>query len=89
MKLKDLKEWVNSLTETELEQNLLYNSEEYSLSGRIDKIEKAKEDLYYTGEDDPAPLYTLTEIQEDYEEDEIKYLGFFIEIPKGSYYIKF
>ena len=45
MKLKDLKKWVNSLTNEQLEQDLLYNSEEYSISGKVHKIEKAKQDL--------------------------------------------
>jgi hypothetical protein len=49
----------------QLEQDLLYNSEEYSLSGVVNKIEKAKNNLYYTGEDDPAQLYTKKQLKED------------------------
>lgn len=87
MKLKDFKKWVNSLNDNQLEQYLLYNSEEYSISGKVFKIEKAKNNLYYTGDDDPAQLYTLKELKEHgYEKEDIE--GFEIEIPKGSYYIK-
>ncbi len=87
MKLKDFKKWVNSLTDEQLEQNLLYNSDEYSISGKVNKIEKAKSNLYYTGEDDPAELYTLKQLKEEgYDKEEIE--DFEIEIPKGSFYIK-
>lgn len=87
MKLKDLKKWINSLTQEQLEQPLIYNSDEYSISGRVNKIEKAKQNLYYTGEDDPAQLYTLKQLKEDgWEKEDIE--GFNIEIPKGSFYIK-
>ena len=87
MKLKDFKKWVNSLNEEQLDQYLLYNSEEYSISGKVLKIEKAKQNLYYTGEDDPATLYTLKQLKEwGYDKEDIK--GFEIEIPKGSFYIK-
>lgn len=87
MKLKDLKKWVNNLTNEQLEQHLLYNSEEYSISGKVHKIEKAKQNLYYTGDDDPAELYTLKQLKDDgYEKEDIE--GFEIEIPKGSFYIK-
>ena len=87
MKLKDLKQWVNSLTDEQLEQSLLYNSEEYSISGKIYKIEEAETNLYYLGDDDPAPLYTFDQLVDDgYEEEDIG--RFEIEIPKGSFYIK-
>lgn len=87
MKLKEFKTWVNTLTDEQLEQNLLYNSEEYSLSGVVNKIERAKSNLYYTGEDDPAQLYTKKQLKEEgYDKDDIE--GFDIEIPKGSFYIK-
>jgi hypothetical protein len=87
MKLKDLKKWVNNLTDDQLEQHLLYNSEEYSISGKVNKIEKAKQNLYYTGDDDPAELYTLKQIKEEgYDKEDIE--GFDIEIPKGSFFIK-
>jgi hypothetical protein len=87
MKLKDLKKWVNSLSDVQLEQYLLYNSDEYSISGKVNKIEKAKTNLYYTGEDDPAQLYTLKQLKDEgYEKEDID--GFEIEIPKDSFFIK-
>lgn len=88
MTLKELKKWVNTLTEKELNQELVFYSEDYSMSGVIDDIEKNKVDLYYTGEDDPAPLYTEKELLEDgYTKEDIK--GFDLEIVKGEYYLKF
>lgn len=87
MKLKDLKKWVNSLTDEQLEQDLLYNSEEYSISGTVNKIEKTKQNLYWTGDDDPSKLYTLKQLKDEgYDKEDIE--GFEIEIPKGSFYIK-
>lgn len=87
MKLKDFKKWVNNLTDEQLEQNLLYNSDEYSISGKVEKIEKAKENLYYTGEDDPAQLYTLKQLKDDgWDKEDIE--EFDIEIPKGGFYFK-
>lgn len=87
MKLKDLKKWVNSLTDEQLEQDLLYYSEEYSISGEVNKIEKAKQNLYWTGDNDPSELYTLKQLKDEgYDKEDIE--GFEIEIPKGSFYIK-
>lgn len=86
MKLKDFKKWVNKLTPEQLEGYLLYNSEEYSISGKVSKIEKATSNLYYTGEDDPAELYTRKQLLEaGYDKEDIE--EFEIEIPKGSFYI--
>lgn len=87
MNLRDLKTWVNNLTEEQLEQPLLYNSEEYSISGKVEKIEKATTNLYYTGEDDPAQLYTKEQLKEQgFDKEDIQELE--VEIPKGSFYIK-
>lgn len=87
MKLKELKKWINKLTDEQLEQELLYKSDEYSISGAVNKIEKAKANLYYTGEDDPATLYTLAQLKEQgMDKEEIAECE--IEIPKGSFYIE-
>lgn len=89
LKLKDLLKLLNSLSERELEQPLLYKSEEFCLSGKVLSINKAKEDLYYTGEDDPAELYTKKQLREDqgFDEEEIEECA--IEIPRGSIVIEF
>ena len=87
MKLKDFKNWVNSLTDKQLEQPLLYSSDEYSISGEVGNIEKADANLYYTGDDDPSVLYTKAQLKEQgYDKEDIE--EFDIEIPKGSFYIK-
>ena len=85
-KLKDLKRILDKMNDFQLAQPLLYNSEEHSISGKVSSIEKAKENLYYTGEDDPAQLYTMKELKEQYDKEEIE--NFEIEIPKGSLVIK-
>ena len=88
MKLKDIKKWVNKLTDEELEQEFMYNSEEYSVSGVVDKVVKARGNLYYTGEDDPSPLYTKSQLKEmGMDNEEMSECD--VEIPKGAYYITF
>lgn len=86
MKLKDFKKVLDKMTKEELDQELIYNSEEYSISGNVSKLVKAKQNLYYTGEDDPAQLYTLKELKDEgFDKEDIE--GFEIEVPKGRYYI--
>lgn len=88
LKLKDLLKALCKMSKKELEQPLLYNSDNLSLSGEILSIGKSRANLYYTGEDDPATLYTLKELKEDgYDKEDIE--SFNIEIPKGSFVIKF
>lgn len=89
MKLKELKKILNRLSNQELEQELLYNSEELSISGVVSEVVKAKTNLYSDGEDDPSRLLTKNQLIEELglEPDEIE--DYSIEIPKGSYYISF
>jgi hypothetical protein len=87
MKLKELKKMLDKLSKEQLEQELLYNSTEYSLSG-VAKITRAKANLYTKHEDDPSPLYTLNQLREDgMDKEEIEECD--IEIPKGSFYVEF
>lgn len=85
--LNDLKKLINSLSKEQLQQPLLYMSKEYSISGVVLNVEKAKENLYYTGEDDPSKLYTKKQLLEDYDKEDIEEMD--IEIPKGSIVITF
>lgn len=87
MKLKDLKKIVNKLTKEQLEQELLYNSKTHSISGVVEKVVKQKQNLYYDGSDDPATLYTLKELKENYDKDEVE--EFTVEIQKGAIVIQF
>lgn len=87
LKLKDLLKALSKMSKIELEQPLLYNSDSLSLSGQVLSIGKAKANLYYTGEDDPAELYTMKQLKEQYDKEEIE--GFDIEIHKGDFVIKF
>ena len=88
MKLKELKKWIDKLTDEQLEQELLYNSKEHSISGVVHKITRSKANLYNTYEDDPATLYTLKELREQgMDNEEIE--GCDIEIKRGDYVIEF
>lgn len=88
MKLKDLKKQLDKLTKEQLEQELFYNSEEYSVSGVVNKIARAKANLYTTYEDDPAPLYTKKQLKEQgMDNEEIEECD--IEIPKGAFVLEF
>lgn len=88
MKLKKLKQILNKLPDNELNKELLFMSEEYSLSGIVSDIKKAKQNLYTTHEDDPSPLYTLKQLREQgLDKEGIDSAD--IEIPKGSFILKF
>lgn len=88
MKIKQLKKWINSLPESEMDKELNYYSPDYCMSGFVTKVDIATEDLYWLGDDDPSRLWTLEELSSDgYTEEEIEY--FLIEIHKGDYLIIF
>lgn len=87
MKLKELKAFLNSLSANELEGDLQYKSDDYGLSGVITGIEKANQNFYYTGDDDPCPLYTKRQLIEDRGHDEEEIDEMVVEIAKGSYFI--
>jgi hypothetical protein len=87
MKLKDLKKMLNKLSKEQLEEELLYNSKEFSLSGVAD-ITRAKANLYTRHEYDPSPLYTMKQLKEHgLDKEEIE--GCDIEIPKGAFVLQF
>ncbi len=86
MKLKDLKSWVNKLSDDELEKELRYNSMDYGISGTISEIIQSDDDLYYVG-DEPVIMNTGKELmQRGYSEYEISELE--VEVPNGCYYIE-
>lgn len=88
MKLKDLKKILDKMTPEQLKEDFLYNSETYSVSGVVEAFVKAKQDLYYTGDDDLATLYTKAQLKaEGHDNEEIEDMA--IEIEKGSFYVKF
>ena len=88
LKLKDLKKALDKMTKEELNQQIVYVSDDLCLSGTVTGIGKAKATLYYTGDDDPAELYTLKQLKDEgYEKEDIE--GFAIEINKGDFVIKF
>ena len=89
MKIKDVKNLLNKFSDKELEQDFLYNSESHCISGAVKSLTKAKSDLYYTGDDDPAKLYTKKQLKDElsYDAEEIEQCT--VEIPKGAFYISF
>jgi hypothetical protein len=89
MKIKQLKKFINSLSENELEKDLVYNSADYGLSGTILKVHRAKENLYYIGDDDPSPLYTKKQLIENYDMDEEEIKNHIVEIKKGDIVLEF
>ena len=86
-KLKDLKKALDKMTKEELNQPILYVSDDLCLSGTVTGIGKAKATLYNTFEDDPAELYTMKQLKENYDKEEIE--SFAIEINRGDFVIKF
>ena len=88
LKLKDLKKALDKMTKEELNQTIVYSSENLCLSGTVTGIGKAKATLYNTFDDDPAELYTMKQLKENgYDKEDIE--GFAIEINKGDFVIKF
>jgi ABC-type amino acid transport substrate-binding protein len=88
LKLKDLKKALDKLTKEELKQPIIYNSENYYMSGQVLGIGKARATLYYTGEDDPSELYTMKQLKDNgWEKEDIE--SFEVCIKKGDFVIKF
>ena len=86
MKLKELKSWINKLSDAELEKELRYNSMDYGISGGITEIIRSDENLYYVG-DQPVLLHTSNELLKmGYSEEDIA--KFEVEVPQGCYYIE-
>ncbi len=86
MKLRDLKDWINKLSDEELGKELLYNSMDYGISGKVAEINRNDDNLYYVG-DEPVLLHTKEELkQRGYTNKQIS--KFEVEIPKGCYYIE-
>lgn len=81
MKLKDIKKILDKLSKQELEQEVFFNSEYQS--GVINSLTKLRGNLYYTNEDDPVELYTMKELKEKYDTEEIE--NFETYFSKGSY----
>ena len=86
MKLIDFKNWINTLSEEELENDLMYNSIDYGITGNVNEITKSDSDLYFVG-DEPALLHTREELgKRGFTEEQIA--KFEVEIPQGCYYIE-
>ena len=81
MQLKELKEILNSMSVEQLKQELIViDCSEAAIVGYVE-AEFATEDLYYIG-DDPSELYVLSELKDQYEQEEID--GMEIIVNKGD-----
>ena len=85
MQLKELKEILNSMSVEQLNKELIVIDCSEAIVGYAE-AEFATEDLYYTGEDDPSELLTLSELQDQYEQEDID--GMEIIINKGDLFIE-
>lgn len=86
MKLKELKNWLDGLSENELEKELYYNSLDYGISGKVTELTRSDENQYYVG-DDPALLHTSNDLaKRGYSKKQINEMD--IEVPAGCYYIE-
>lgn len=86
MKLKDLKNWLNQLSEQELEKELYYNSLDYGISGKVNELTRSDENQYYVG-DDPVLLHTGDDLaKRGYTQRQINDMD--VEVPAGCYYIE-
>jgi hypothetical protein len=86
MKLRDFKNWINKLSEEELDKDLMYNSIDYGITGNVNEITKSDHALYFVG-DEPALLHTKEELlKRGFSEKEIA--KFEVEIPEGCYYFE-
>lgn len=86
MKLRDFKNWINKLSEDELDKDLMYNSIDYGISGNVNEIMRSDNDLYYVG-DEPVLLHTRDELlKRGFTDAQIA--QFEVEIPEGCYYIE-
>ena len=71
MQLKELKEILNSMSVEQLKKELIViDCSEAAIVGYVE-AEFATEDLYYIGDDDPSGLYVLSELKDQYEQEEI------------------
>lgn len=70
MQLKELKEILNSMSVEQLKKELIVIDCGEAIVGCAE-AEFATEDLYYIGDDDPSGLYVLSELKDQYEQEEI------------------
>ena len=85
MKLKELKKILNNMSKEQLEQDLIITANDKYESG-IGNALFAKYDYYYDLEDDPSQLKTMSELEEEYDNDEISRMELIIK--KGDLYIE-
>lgn len=88
MKLRELKDILDSMSDEELNEDMVYNSDNNYISGFVYDFKRSEKDLYHSGEDDPSTLVTRDYLINDLSYDEEDLEGFDLVIPKGSYYFE-
>lgn len=74
------------MTPEQSKQDVIFKSDEYSISGVVCKVKKAGFDYLWDGEDDPSKLLSRKQAKQNgMDDDEVDALT--VEIPKGSYFI--
>lgn len=71
MQLKELKEILNSMSVEQLKKELIVTDCSEAIIVGYVEAEFATEDLYYIGNNDPSELYVLSELKDQYEQEEI------------------
>ncbi|PQL95934.1 hypothetical protein [Apibacter adventoris] len=84
MKLKDLKKYLDNMSNEELDQELIYNSDNYCMYGKVINLKKAKENLCYAGEDDSAQSYTREQLINDCYNNSLKRIKILSEIDRHN-----
>ena len=88
MKLFELKKWIESVSDADLEKDLIIYSENPCITDFVKSIEILEEDLYYLEYDDPNCLFTKSQMLDNgYMEDEIDPVN--IELFKGMCVVTF
>lgn len=85
MKLKQLKRMLEKMSKEELEKDLVIVANDRYLSG-IGEAKKSREKLFYDGSDDPCQLKNLTEMKEEYDNEEIE--GMEVVVNRGEFFIE-
>ena len=86
IKLKELKIALNKMSEEQLEKQLKFLYPDDNSSGFVNSFYISKNNLYFTGQDEPNELLTSKQLKErGYSKKDIEF--FDVEIEKGDFVI--
>ena len=82
-----LKKKINSLSKEDLKKDVIFIAEDKSFSGVVHRAIKAKTNLFYAYDDDPAWLMTKTELKErGFIEEELNQIEVYVS--KGDLFLE-